>query len=96
MNVCLLIAYIGNIIDTIATLSLTEQGFHEVNPFMRPLLDCPWLFAAVKLLAMTWVCLFLWRRKEDRHALPLATFAAVVYGLIAFYYVAWFIIIQTI
>ena len=96
MNVCLLIAYIGNIIDTIATLNLTEQGFYEVNPFMRPLLGCPWLFAAVKLLAMTWVCLFLQKRREDRHALPLATFAAVVYGLIAFYYVAWFIIIQTI
>lgn len=96
MRTRLIIAGIGNLIDLIATLYLTKQGFHEVNPFMRPLLDCPWLFAAVKLLAMTWVCLFLWKRRDDRHTLPLATFAAVVYGLIAFYYVAWFIIIQTI
>lgn len=87
------IAYIGNLIDLIATLYLTKQGFHEVNPFMRPLLGCPWLFAAVKILAMTWVCLFLWKRKEDRHALPLATLTAVVYGLIAVYYVVWFIVL---
>ena len=93
MKLRLVIAYVGNIIDTIATLHLTEQGFYEVNPFMRPLLDCPWLFVAVKLLAMTWVCLFLWKRREDRHALPLATFAAVVYGLIAVYYMVWMIVI---
>ena len=93
MKTRLTIAYIGNIIDTIATLSLTEQGFHEVNPFMRPLLDCPWLFAAVKTLAMTWVCLFLWKRREDGHAIPLATFAAAVYGLIATYYMVWMIVL---
>lgn len=91
MKTRLTIAYIGNLIDLIATLYLTKQGFHEVNPFMRPLLGCPWLFAAVKILAMTWVCLFLWKRREDRHALPLATLAAVVYGLIAVYYMVWMI-----
>jgi hypothetical protein len=91
MKLRLIIAHIGNIIDIIATLHLTEQGFYEANPFMRPLLDCPWLFATVKLLAITLVCLFLWKRKEDRHALPLATFAAVVYGLIAVYYMIWMI-----
>lgn len=93
MKTRLTVAYIGNLIDTVATLSLTKQGFHEVNPFMRPLLDCPWLFTAVKLLAMTWVCLFLWKRREDRNALPLATFAAVVYGLIAAYYMVWMIVL---
>ena len=91
MKTRLTIAYIGNLIDLIATLYLTKQGFHEVNPFMRPLLGCPWLFAAVKLLAMTLVCLFLWKRREDRHALPLATIAAAVYGLIAVYYMVWMI-----
>lgn len=93
MRTRLIIAYIGNLIDLIATLYLTKQGFHEVNPFMRPLLDCPWLFAAVKILAMTWVCLFLWKRREDRHALPLATFASAVYGLIAAYYMVWMIVL---
>ena len=93
MKTRLTIAYIGNIIDTIATLHLAEQGFHEVNPFMRPLLGYPWLFATVKILAMTGVCLFLWKRREDRHALPLATLAAVVYGLIAAYYMVWMIVL---
>ena len=93
MKTRLTIAYIGNIIDLIATIWLTKQGFHEVNPFMRPLLSSPWLFAAVKILAMTGVCMFLWKRREDRHALPLATFAAAVYGLIAAYYVVWFIVL---
>lgn len=91
MKTRLTIAYIGNLIDLIATLYLTKQGFHEVNPVMHPLLDCPWLFAAVKILAMTLVCLFLWKRREDRHAIPLATFAAAVYGLIAVYYMVWMI-----
>ena len=93
MKTRLTIAYIGNLIDLIATLYLTKQGFHEVNPFMRPLLGCPWLFVTFKLLAMTWVCLFLWKRREDRHALPLATFAAAVYGLIAAYYMVWMIVL---
>ena len=93
MKTRLTIAYIGNLIDLIATLYLTKQGFHEVNPFMRPLLACPWLFTAVKLLAMTLVCLFLWKRREDRHALPLATFASAVYGLIATYYMVWMIVL---
>ena len=93
MKTRLTIAYIGNIIDTIATLHWTEHGFYEVNPFMRYLLDHPWLFATVKILAMTLVCLFLWKRREDRHALPLATFAAAVYGLIAAYYMVWMIVL---
>lgn len=82
----LLIAYLGNLIDIMATLTLTEQGFYELNPFMRPLLDHPGLFVTVKMVAMTGVCLFLWKRRTDKHALPLAIFAAIVYGSIAIYY----------
>jgi hypothetical protein len=93
MKTRLIISYIGNIIDLIATIYLSRLGFYEVNPFMRPLLDHPWLFTAVKILAMTLVCLFLWKRREDRHALPLATLAAVVYGLIAAYYIVWMIVL---
>lgn len=93
MKLRLSIAYIGNIIDLIATIYLSRMGFYEVNPFMRPLLACPWLFTAVKILAMTLVCLFLWKRREDRHAIPLATFAAAVYGLIATYYMVWMIVL---
>lgn len=93
MKICLFIAWIGNLIDLIATIYLSRLGFYEVNFIMRPLLDYPVLFSVVKLSAMTAVLLFLWKRREDRHALPLATFAAVVYGLIAAYYMVWMIVL---
>lgn len=96
MRIRLTIAYIGNFIDLIATLYLLQIGFYEVNPFMRPLLNYPCLASIVKLSAMTWVCWFLWKNKDDKHAKPLATFAAVVYGIIAFYYIIWFVVIQII
>ena len=82
----LLIAYFGNLIDIMATLTLTELGFYELNPVMRQLLDYPGLFTTVKIVAMTSVCLFLWKRRTDKHALPIAVFAAIVYGSIAVYY----------
>lgn len=82
----LIIAYFGNLIDIMATLTLTEQGFYELNPIMRPLLDHPGLFVNVKIVAMTGVCLFLWKRRTDKHAMPIALFAAIVYGAIAVYY----------
>ena len=82
----LLIAYFGNLIDIMTTLTLIEQGFYELNPVMRPLLDYPGLFATVKIVAMTGICLFLWKRRTDKHALPIAVFAAIVYGSIAVYY----------
>lgn len=96
MKTRLIIAYIGNTIDLIATLCLLQMGFYEANPIMRPLLNYPWLASIVKLSAMTWVCWFLWKNRDDKHAKPLATFAAVVYGIIAFYYTIWFIVIQII
>ena len=86
MRTRLIIAGIGNLIDTIATLHLSKLGCYELNPIMRHLLDWPVVFVLVKLTAMTGVCLFLWKNREDAHAMPLATFAAVVYGGIAVYY----------
>lgn len=86
MKTRLTVAYIGNIVDTIATLHLSKLGCYELNPIMRHLLDWPVVFVLVKLTAMTAVCLFLWKNREDTHAMPLAAFAAVVYGGIAVYY----------
>ena len=93
MKTRLIIAYIGNTIDLIATLCLLRMGFYEVNPIMRPLLNYPWLASIVKISAMTWLCWFLWKRRDDRHAMPLATLAAVVYGAIAVYYILWGVIL---
>ena len=93
MKLRLCITYIGNFIDLISTIYLTRLGFYEVNPFMRPLLAYPWLFSLVKLSAMTWVCWFLWKNRNDKHALPLATFSSVFYGAIAIYYIVWFFIL---
>lgn len=93
MRTRLIIAGIGNLIDLIATLHLIRVGFMEINPIMAHLVLYPRLFAAVKMGAMTGVLLFLWKRREDRHAKPLATFVAVVYGAIAFYYIIWGVIL---
>lgn len=90
MKTRLIIAYIGNTIDLIATLCLLRMGFYEANPIMRHLLNYPWLASIVKISAMTWLCWFLWKRREDRHAKPLATFAAVVYALLTVYYIVFF------
>jgi hypothetical protein len=89
MKTRLTIAGIGNLIDTAATIYLTQKGYTEANPVMAAMLDRPVLFAAVKIVTMTAVLLFLWHNREDRHAKPLATMVAVVYGAIAVYY-GWF------
>lgn len=85
MKLCLIIAYIGNLIDTACTLYLCDKGFVEANPIMARLLDYPALFAVVKILAMTAVCAWLWVSR-GRYARICAYLAAAVYGAIAVYY----------
>ena len=91
MRTLLLIAGFGNFIDTIATVYLASIGYVETSPVMAQLLQCPAVFTAVKIASMTWLLVFLWRNRADRHAKPMAILAAVVYGLIAVYYGAIFI-----
>jgi hypothetical protein len=84
----LLIAWIGNLIDTASTVILCcVHGFTEINPIMAWLLRCPALFVAVKLTAMTSVVIWLWRNRNDKKANIASWIAAVVYGAIASYYV---------
>ena len=47
MKIRLLIAFIGNLIDTAATIYLTGLGYTEINPIMAPLLpgSPPWCTA---------------------------------------------------
>lgn len=94
MKILLIIAGVGNLVDTAATLCLSRMGYLEANPVMRWLLQIPYVFVAVKIVVMTALLLWLWHKREDRLALPLAAVAAVVYGLIVAYYVVFFTMIQ--
>ena len=89
MRTLLITAWLGNAIDMVSTLYLVNRGFVEANPVIRRVLEYPALFVLVKLGAMTALVFWLWHRREDRHAKPLATIAAAVYGLIAVYYILW-------
>ena len=89
MKVLLLIAWLGNLIDTIATVYLTSLGYVEANPIMAQLLNYPLAFVLVKVLLMTKLCIWLWLKRLDKHAMPMAIVASVVYGAITAYY-AWF------
>lgn len=87
MTLPLTIAWLGNLIDMAATLILVAHGYHEANPIMRPLLNYPILFAAIKLGIMTAVLLWLWHERESKLAVIASWIAAVLYGGIAAYYV---------
>ena len=89
MKLLLLIAWLGNLIDTIATVYLTSLGYVEANPIMAQLLNYPVIFVIVKIALMTGLCAYLWLKRLDKHAKPMAIVADVVYGSIAIYY-AWF------
>ena len=82
----LIIAYIGNIIDTAATLYLMDKGFIEVNPFMAMLLQSPFIFALVKIGVMTLLALRLWACRENKYARIAAWVAAVFFGALSLYY----------
>ena len=79
----LIIATIGNLIDMFATLYLYGLGYTEANPIMALLLPHPWLFATVKIIAMTTVVIWLWRNRDSRNAKITARICAFVYGAIA-------------
>lgn len=90
MKTPLLIAYLGNAIDTAATIYLSGLGYTEINPIMAPLLQWPALFALVKCCAMGYALRILWRNRAHQMAKVLAWVAAGVYGVISIYYCAFF------
>lgn len=89
MKTRLTIAYVGNLIDIIATLYFTSIGFVEINPIMAWLLQWPILFIAVKILVMTFYVILLWYARHEMMAVIASWFASLLYGGIAIYYV-WF------
>lgn len=90
MTALLTIAFLGNLIDTAATLYLSSLGYMEANPVMAWLLRWPAAFAGVKIGAMTAVVWWLWKRRGDRNAALAATVAAMVYGAVSVYYIVFF------
>lgn len=83
----LIIAFLGNLIDTISTLIVVNYyGFIETNPVMAWLLQYPPAFIAVKILSVTGVLVFIWHTKTDKHANIMATVVATVFSCIAVYY----------
>ena len=90
MTTLLTLAFLGNRIDTAATLYLSSLGYIEANPVMAWLLQCPAVFAGVKIGAMTAVVWWLWKRRGDRNAALAATAAAMVYGAVGVYYIVFF------
>ena len=90
MKALLIIAWLGNLIDMIATVYLTSIGYTEINPIMAYLLVNPIVFIVVKIVVMTGVCTYLWLKRTSKYSKPLATFAATVYGAISIYYMLVF------
>lgn len=89
----LIIAWLGNLVDMVSTLYLHSIGFVEANPVMACLLNTPLVFTLVKIATMTLLLLYLWRKREDKHAAALAVLAAVIYGATTAYYVWFFMVV---
>ena len=75
-----------NLLDTIATLVTTQNGFVEVNPVAAFLLQSPVLFAAVKFAAGLVVVCWLWHNRVHRLARVASWIVFIMYGLLALYY----------
>lgn len=90
MKLLLFIAWLGNLIDMVATLILVAHGYHEANPIMRPLLNYPILFVAVKLGLMAALLCYLWRERESKLAVIASWIAAMIYTSISIYYGVFF------
>jgi hypothetical protein len=88
---------LGNLIDTIATLSLYQTGmFEELNPFMAKLLQNPFIFAIVKIGVMTIILIRLWQVREDKKSKIAINIGCWIYGLIALYYAILIVLFKTI
>lgn len=90
MTTLLTLAFLGNLIDTAATLYLSSLGYIEAHPVMARLLQWPAVFAGVKIGAMTAVVWWLWKRRGDKYAALAATVSAMVYGAVSVYYIVFF------
>lgn len=93
MITALIIAWIGNLVDTVSTLYLSGLGFVEANPIMASLLSHPLLFASAKIVVMTMVLWYLWMNRAYRKARITAWIAAGLYILVSVYYLIFFTVL---
>ena len=92
MKTRLIIAWIGNLIDTVATLYLTIQfGGFELNPISAMLLQFPRLFIFVKLFSLTVAVIGIWIFR-DRPFFKVASWILFIeYSAVALYYICIFL-----
>ena len=94
MKTKLIIAFIGNIIDAVATFILTQYfGFVELNPIMAWLLQWPVFTVVSKIIVVTSMLLYIYHTKRDKYVNTLATFAALLYGSLGVYYIVFLIVV---
>ena len=90
----LITIWLFNLTDIIATLYFTSNGMMvEANPIMAVLLHYPPLFVAVKLIAMTLLCVYLYARNSHKLARTGTNIGVVMYGLLTVWYIVNFIIL---
>lgn len=87
MKIRLIIAWLCNLIDTAATLHLffTVDG-EELNPITAWLLQCPPVFAVVKLVVMSSAVAFIWWKRDGWLCKIASWVLCVEYLAVAVYY----------
>jgi hypothetical protein len=94
MKTKLIIAYIGNIIDVVATLILTQYyGFVEINPFMAWMLQWPFLAMSFKMMIMTGIVQYIYCAKKDKYTEMMANIVMIMYGGLGLYYITIFMML---
>lgn len=91
----LAIAYLGNLIDTAATLHLYLNDLgEELNPISIVLLRCPPAFVAYKILMMTAAVVLIWLKRDLILCIIMSWFLCVIYILTAAYYLFCYAILM--
>lgn len=94
MFIRLIIAWICNLIDTIATVHLyTNYDGTELNPISAVLLRTPLVFIAFKLIVMTIAVAFLWWKQDWMLCKVLSWVLFIEYLLVVFYYLIVYTIV---
>lgn len=94
MFIRLIIAWICNLIDTIATVHLyTNYDGTELNPISAVLLRTPQTFVTFKLVVMTIAVAFLWWKRDWNLCKVMGWILFIEYLLVVFYYLMIYTII---
>lgn len=89
----LILIFLFNVIDIIATLITTANGFIETNPIMALLLLNPALCVIIKLLLGGLVVWRLWQNRNNKYANIASWVIFIIYALVVLYYITIFILL---